>query len=157
VSEPSAQDRYVAGITVVSCSNGHASLGNWSAGAESETHGLSCREPRHLPLSHRVTQLYTSCLALTTLHPLFFPVELLFSHKFTVYDGGASNDFTLLAAAAAAAVDIANLAADFQKIRMECSITELSRSRCKGSKRKVTWKLEQDTCFNVLYDIYSFK
>jgi len=33
VSKQSAQDRYMTGITVVSCSDHHASLGNWSAAA----------------------------------------------------------------------------------------------------------------------------
>jgi len=32
VSKQSAQDRYVMGITVVSCSNCHASQGSWSTG-----------------------------------------------------------------------------------------------------------------------------
>jgi len=35
VSKQSAQDRYVTEITVVSCSDRHALLGNWSAGAVS--------------------------------------------------------------------------------------------------------------------------
>jgi len=41
-SKQSAQDRYVAGIAVVSCSNRHASLGKWGAVAMSvEQHEAS--------------------------------------------------------------------------------------------------------------------
>jgi len=41
-SKQSAQDRYVTAITVVSCANRHASLGNWSTGSERRTHDLLC-------------------------------------------------------------------------------------------------------------------
>jgi len=45
VSKQSAQDRYVTGITVVSCSNRHVSLGNWNVGVKRRTHDLVGREP----------------------------------------------------------------------------------------------------------------
>jgi len=56
VSKQSVQDRYVTAITIVSCLNRHASLGNWSTKGR-WTHDLSNHKPRRYPLSHRVTQV----------------------------------------------------------------------------------------------------
>jgi len=53
VSKQSAQDCYVTAITVVSCSSGCASLGNWSKG-ERQTHDLSGRKPRWACVSNSV-------------------------------------------------------------------------------------------------------
>jgi len=55
VRKQSAQDRYVTTTTVVSCSNGHASLDNWSAEAKRRMQDLSGHLPRRSLVNHQVS------------------------------------------------------------------------------------------------------
>jgi len=46
VSKQSAMDHYMMAITIISCSDCRASLGNWSTSAEHRTHDLSDHKPQ---------------------------------------------------------------------------------------------------------------
>jgi len=67
VSKRSAQDRYMADITVVSCSNRHASLGNWSTEAELTTSRATSRDANHW-VTLTALRYGTRCLGISQLH-----------------------------------------------------------------------------------------